>query len=63
MRALLAALAFAGALVPFTPAHTREHTIRLAQMSRDVTDAVRRQREQRQRNEDRREEKGQRDEC
>jgi hypothetical protein len=48
MRAFLAALAFAGALMPFAPAHTREPAIHVAQMSRDVTGAVRRQRNQKQ---------------
>ncbi|TMI99438.1 MAG: hypothetical protein E6G97_22890 [Alphaproteobacteria bacterium] len=40
---LLAALAFAGALCSHAPARAGE-AIQVAQMSRDVTDAVRRQR-------------------
>ena len=46
MRAVLAALAIAGALIPFTSAQASEPGIHLAQMSRDVTDAVRKQRNQ-----------------
>ncbi len=46
MRAILAALAFVGALIPFTSAQASEPVIHLAQMSRDVTDAVRKQRNQ-----------------
>jgi len=46
MRALLAALAIAGALIPFAAARASEPPVRLAQMSRDVTDAVRKQRNQ-----------------
>jgi hypothetical protein len=45
MRFFLAALALAGALIPFTPAHAAEPLVRIAQMPRDVTDAVRKQRE------------------
>jgi hypothetical protein len=48
MRALLAALALAGALMSFAPAPGSEAAVRVAQMSRDVTDAVRRQRNQKQ---------------
>jgi len=47
MRHLLAALALAGALLSFAPALATDAVIRVAQLSRDVTDAVRRQREQR----------------
>jgi hypothetical protein len=46
MRAFLAALALAGALFPFTAAHASEPLVQLAQMARDVTDAVRKQREE-----------------
>ncbi|MEJ0076023.1 MAG: hypothetical protein WDO17_11350 [Alphaproteobacteria bacterium] len=46
MRAFLAALALAGALSPSVPPGAAEPAARLAQMSRDVTDAVRRQRAQ-----------------
>lgn len=46
MRQVLAALALAGAFLPFAPARASEPIVRLAQMSRDVTDAVRRQRSQ-----------------
>lgn len=50
MRAFLAALALAGALIPFTAAQASEPLVQLAQMARDVTDAVRKQRnEQRER--------------
>jgi len=46
MRVLLAALALAGASIP-TAVHAREGAIQLAQMARDVTDAVRKQRAER----------------
>jgi len=46
MRPFLATLALAGALVPFTAAHASEPLVQLAQMARDVTDAVRKQREE-----------------
>lgn len=44
MRPLFAALALAGAFSLFTPTVAAEPATHLAQMSRDVTDAVRRQR-------------------
>lgn len=47
MRAFLAALALAGALIAFTPAQASEPLVQHAQMARDVTDAVRRQRAER----------------
>jgi hypothetical protein len=47
MRAFLAALALAAALIPFTAANASEPLVQLAQMARDVTDAVRKQREER----------------
>jgi len=46
MRAVLAALALAAALIPFTAAQASEPLVQLAQMARDVTDAVRKQREE-----------------
>jgi hypothetical protein len=46
MRAFLAALALAGALFPFAPARASEPRLRMAQMARDVTDAVRNQRKE-----------------
>ena len=47
MRDFLAALALAGALMPFMPAQASEPLVRTAQMARDVTDAVRKQRAER----------------
>jgi cell division protein FtsB len=50
MRRLCAALAVAGALFPFAAMCAAEPVTRVAQMARDVTDAVRKQRnEQRER--------------
>jgi hypothetical protein len=46
MRLLFAALALAGASIPFAPAKATESVTRVAQMARDVTYAVRRQRAQ-----------------
>ena len=46
MRHLLAALALAGALLTFAPALATDPVTRVAQLSRDVTDAVRKQRDQ-----------------
>lgn len=46
MRTLFAVLAFAGALIPITAARAAEPVVRVAQMSRDVTGAVRKQRDQ-----------------
>ena len=46
MRRFLVALALAGALISFVPADAAGPNIRMAQMSRDVTDAVRKQRAQ-----------------
>lgn len=46
MRAIFAALALAGALAPFTAARAPEPAAHVAQMSRDVTGAVRKQRDQ-----------------
>ena len=46
MRRFFAALALAGALIPPTAASTAESVTCLAQMPRDVTDAVRKQRDQ-----------------
>jgi hypothetical protein len=46
MRAFLAALALAGALFPFEPARASEARLRVAQMARDVTDALRNQRKE-----------------
>jgi hypothetical protein len=46
MRAFLAALALAGGLIP-SAVGDREGAIHLAQMARDVTDAVRKQRAER----------------
>lgn len=46
MRAFLAALAFAGALIPFPPVRASEPRVRVAQMARDVSDAVRKQRQE-----------------
>ena len=47
MRRSLAALAFAGALLSFMPANAGDGRVRVAQVARDVTDAVRKQRNQR----------------
>ena len=47
MRAFLATLALAGALIPLAPAHSDQPPARVAQMARDVTDAVRIQRKAR----------------
>ena len=44
MRAIFVALALAGALIPFAHARAGEPRVRVAQMTRDVTDAVRIQR-------------------
>jgi hypothetical protein len=44
MRFLFAALALAGALLPAVPARAEPAPVRVAQMARDVTDAVRQQR-------------------
>jgi hypothetical protein len=46
MRTFLAALALAGGLI-ISAGHAREGAIHLAQMARDVTDAVRKQRAER----------------
>jgi hypothetical protein len=46
MRRLLATLALAGALIPSTVS-TGEPALHVAQMARDVTDAVRKQRAER----------------
>jgi hypothetical protein len=46
MRHFCVALALAGALIPFAPARASETAVRVAQMARDVTDAVRHQRNQ-----------------
>lgn len=46
MRHFCVALALAGALIPFAPAHASETPVRVAQMARDVADAVRQQRNQ-----------------
>jgi hypothetical protein len=46
MRVLLATLTLAGAVASATPARASEPDIRVAQMARDVTDAVRKQREE-----------------
>ena len=47
MRAVLATLVLAGALIPFAPAHSSQPPVRVAQMARDVADAVRIQRKAR----------------
>jgi hypothetical protein len=44
MRRPLAALALGCAILFFTPANAAEPRVRVAQMARDVTDAVRKQR-------------------
>lgn len=44
MQHFCVALALAGALVPIAPARASEAAFRVAQMARDVTDAVRQQR-------------------
>jgi hypothetical protein len=46
MRAFLAVLALAGVLIP-SAINAREPAIHIAQMARDVTDAVRKQRAER----------------
>lgn len=46
MRAVLAALALAAALIPSTAVQASEPLVQLAQMARDVTGAVRKQREE-----------------
>lgn len=46
MRHFCVALALAGALIPFAPARASETAVRVAQMARDVTDALRQQRNQ-----------------
>jgi hypothetical protein len=47
MAHFFAALALAGVLIPLTPAPTTAPATQVAQMARDVTDAIRKQRAER----------------